>query len=118
MLNGKCQYPASFFSRCTQALRSARAALENPYTGFDTIKEIESDTPLLVGCFEKEEGTGHAFTVVNYSPFKSPKTSHVRVKLDGKVTQYINGDPCVMHGDSGYYKFVLPQGQGVFVTVE
>ena len=67
MLNGKCQYPASFFSRCTQALRSSRAALEKPYTGFDTIKEIESDTPLLVGCFEKEEGTGHAFTIVNYS---------------------------------------------------
>ena len=93
-------------------------ALENPYTGFDTIKEIESDTPLLVGCFEKEEGTGHAFTLVNYSPFKAPKTSHVKVKIDGKVTEYVKGEPCVLESNDGYYAFTLEKGQGTLVTVE
>lgn len=92
--------------------------LENPYTEFDTIREIESDTPLLVGCFEKIEGEGHAFTLVNYSPFKAPKASHVKVKIDGKVTEYVKGEPRVLKSNDGYYEFTLEIGQGTFVTVE
>ncbi len=92
--------------------------LENPYTQFDTIKEIESDTPLLVGCFEKEDGNGYAFTLVNYSPFKAPKTSHIRVKIDGKVTEYVKGEPHVLESKYGYYEFSLEKGQGTFVTVD
>ena len=93
-------------------------ALEKPYLNFDAIKEIESDTPLLVGCFEKIEGEGHAFTLVNYSPFKAPKTSHVRVKIDGKVIEYVKGEPRVLESKDGYYEFTLEVGQGTFVTVE
>ena len=92
--------------------------LENPYTGFDTIQKIESDTPLLVGCFEKIEGNGHAFTLVNYSPFKAPKTAHIKIKIDGKVTEYVKGEPHVLSPNNGYYEFTLEKGQGTFVTVE
>ena len=42
-------------------------ALEKPYLKFDTIKEIESDTPLLVGCFEKKESEGLYDDISDYA---------------------------------------------------
>lgn len=92
--------------------------MNTPYTEFDTIREIAADVPLLVGCFEKIEGPGHAFTLVNMQDFADPKAGTVRLRLDGKVTAYWDGVPSEMMARDGEYVFELQQGEGIFVTVE
>ncbi len=93
--------------------------MANPYKDFDTIKALESDTPLLVGCFEKKEGNGNAFVLVNYQDFREPKTSTIKFKADGKITYYYDGEPEVLKKDAdGWYQVQLTQGDGAFVTVE
>lgn len=92
--------------------------MNNPYKDFKAISAIECDTPLLVGCFEKKEGEGYAFTLVNMQDFQTPATSNVRFKADGKLTIYRDGEPEVLAAEDGWYKVSLEQGDGVFVTVE
>ncbi|MBQ9940662.1 MAG: hypothetical protein IJO74_03890 [Clostridia bacterium] len=89
-----------------------------PYKNFKPISEIKCNTPLLVGCFDKIEGEGHAFTLVNCQDFKTPETANIKVKIDGKVTMYYDGEPTVLTSDDGWYDFTLVQGDGVFVTVD
>ncbi|MBQ9920979.1 MAG: hypothetical protein IJO52_02240 [Clostridia bacterium] len=95
--------------------------MDSPYSAqnFKTISEIKCDVPLLVGCFEKKEGKGHAFTLVNMQDFASPKDTVVKVKINGtKVTSYPDGNPSELSSADGWYEFSLPQGEGIFVTVE
>ncbi|MBE6689151.1 MAG: hypothetical protein E7588_07760 [Ruminococcaceae bacterium] len=90
----------------------------NPYKDFSAISEVECDTPLLVGCFEKKEGNGHAFTLVNQQDFATPKTCTVKFKANGKLTMYYDGEPQVLTPVNGEYEVKLEQGDGVFVTVD
>lgn len=91
----------------------------NPCTDFKAISDISCDTPLLVGCFEKKEGKGRAFTLVNMQDFQNPATSTIIFKADGEVTLYYDGEPQTLTPEeNGYYKVVLVQGDGVFVTVD
>ncbi len=92
--------------------------METPYTSFDAITDLSCDCPLLVGCFEKKEGAGHAFTLVNYQPFDEPKTATVTFKASGKITVYRDGEPEMLEPIDGTYTVGLPTGYGVFVTVE
>ncbi|MBQ9940661.1 MAG: hypothetical protein IJO74_03885 [Clostridia bacterium] len=92
--------------------------LYNPYKDFKPISEVKCNTPLLVGCFDKIEGEGHAFTLVNCQDFATPETANIKVKIDGKVTMYYDGEPTVLTSDDGWYDFTLTQGDGVFVTVD
>ena len=92
--------------------------MNTPYNEFAAIREICADVPLLVGCFEKLEGQGSAFTLVNMQDFADPKAGTVRVRLDGTVTAYWDGEPSRMTAGDGMYEFDLKQGEGVFVTVE
>ena len=90
-----------------------------PLESFAPIKEVKCDDALLIGCFEKAEGEGYAFTVVNMSEMKLNKTVNVSLKLEGKtVTSYFGGEPQVMTPDAnGYYTFELVCGDGVFITI-
>ncbi len=92
--------------------------MNTPYEDFDIIEEIESTTPVLVGCFEKIAGNGYAFTLCNMQYFGNPKESEIHVKIQGKITEYRDGEPKVLTQDNGYYNFKLNQGEGIFVTVE
>ena len=92
--------------------------MATPYKDFKTIKEIACNTPLLVGCFEKKEGEGSAFTLVNMQDFQTPGTARVRFKLEGRVTLYRDGDPEELKATNGVYEVLLEQGDGVFVTVD
>ena len=90
----------------------------NPYKDFKAISDIKCDTPLLVGCFEKKEGNGYAFTLVNHQDFASPKTCTVKFKANGKLTMYYDGEPQTLTPVNGEYEIKLVQGDGVFVTVD
>jgi hypothetical protein len=92
--------------------------MDTPYTEFKSIDAIECDTPLLVGCFEKKEGKGQAFTLVNMQDFQTPATAHVRFKADGKITLYRDGEPEGLGAVDGWYNVALEQGDRVFVTVD
>ena len=92
--------------------------MNTPYTEFKAIEEVECDTPLLVGCFEKKEGKGSAFTLVNMQDFQTPATAHIRFKADGEITLYRDGVPEIIKEEDGWYKVALEQGDGVFVTVD
>ena len=87
---------------------------------FDAITKIESDDPLLVGCFEANEGDGKAFTVVNMNDPMIFKKASAKVYLDGeyKVTAWYNGYPTELSAKDGAYEFYLDCGEGVFVTFE
>ena len=90
----------------------------NPYKDFKTISEIQCGTPLLVGCFERKEGSGTAFTLVNHQNWLAPKASDVKFKSSGTVTLYYDGEPQVLVPKNGWYTVKLEQGDGVFVTVD
>ena len=94
--------------------------LKNPYdvNDFGVISDIETNTPLLIGCFEKKDGKGKAFTIVNQQDWSDPLDSVIKMKIEGRVTVYYDGEPTVMTKNNGVYEFNIAQGDGVFVTVE
>ena len=94
--------------------------LKNPYdvNDFGVISDIETNTPLLIGCFEKKDGKGKAFTIVNQQDWAEPLDSVIKMKIDGKVTKYYDGEPEVMKSENGVYEFNIAQGDGIFVIVE
>jgi len=94
--------------------------MSGEYTGFDTIKSVTSDNSLLIGCFEKKDGSGAtAFTVVNMEEFYSEASASAVIGVDPakKVTVYEMGKPVEVVND-GTIELMLECGQGVFVTVE
>ncbi len=92
----------------------------NPLASFPTIENIDCDDPLLIGCFEKKDGSGTAFTIVNMSELEEVKTTHVKLKLAGsKVVAWPRGERTPLTRDSdGYYQLTLEPGEGIFVEVE
>ncbi|MBQ9921502.1 MAG: S-layer homology domain-containing protein, partial [Clostridia bacterium] len=98
--------------------------MSNQYTEFSTIKEIKTDAPLLVGCFDKKDGNGKAFTLVNLTDFQGNEglvISSVSFALDDMsrtVTSYYHGQPEVLTAKDGMYTIDLEVGDGVFITVE
>jgi len=107
----------AFSVNCTEATPYLRMA--NPYKGFDVLSDIQCDKPLLVGCFEKKNGKGSAFTLVNMNDLAKPDYAEVKVKIAGKVTSCYGGHARVETADEdGCYLFTLGAGDGVFVTVD
>ncbi len=108
----------TFTVNCTSS--TPHLQMTNEYTGFTTISQIQSSDPLLVGCFDKKQGSGKAFTLVNmYDPI-SGKYATAKFKLDASytVTVHATGDPYTISPDaSGYYTITLSNGQGVFITL-
>ena len=92
----------------------------NPVKTFPTIKEIQCEAPLLVGCFAKEDGSATAFTVVHMSELEEVKTTHVKLKIAGStVAAWPRGQRVRLSpGTDGFYQLTLPSGEGIFVEVE
>ena len=87
---------------------------------FPTITDVESDDPLLIGCFEANAGDGKAFTVVNMNDPMTFKKANAKFALDKdyKVTAWYNGHPTELSAEDGYYTVNLDSGEGVFITLE
>lgn len=96
------------------------ADFDNEYQDFDTIQSLTANETILIGCFEKEEGAGTAFTLVNLSELQDYTVAEVEFELKdaGKVTLYQKGIPYELTPVDGKYYVVLDSGEGVFVTVE
>ncbi len=105
-------------NHCTDATPYLK--FSNPVREFPTIRQIECDDPLLVGCFVKKEGPGTAMTVVNMSELEAIKTVQVKLKIAGStVVAWPRGERTVLDPDAdGYYHLALASGEGVFVEVE
>jgi len=92
----------------------------NSLDNFPTIERIDCEDPLLVGCFEKKDGSGTAMTIVNMSELEAVKTAHVKVKIVGaKVVAWPRGQREVLLPDvEGFCHFTLASGEGIFVEVK
>lgn len=93
--------------------------MSQPLKGFKGLKDIYSfNSPLLVGCFEKEDG--YAFTVVNMSELEDVQRTEVDFKLpDGyRAVSWQRGVRTELTPDkNGKYNLILASGEGVFVEV-
>jgi len=108
----------AFAHRCTEDTPYLK--FSNPVKNFPTIREIQCDDPLLVGCFAKEDGSGTAFTLVNMSELEEVKTTQAKLKIAGStVTAWPRGQRMKLSPDAdGFFQLTLPPGEGVFVEVE
>ena len=100
------------------------AQFDNQYTDFDVLKDIKSDDQLLVGCFEKENGEGYAFSVVNLvngSNLDDSMEASISFALEGEhtVSVWLRGENTVLTPDeTGYFTLRLGVADGAFVTIE
>ena len=93
--------------------------MSDPYEDFDVLTDISSNDPLLFGCFEKKQGRGKAFTVVNMNEFalELPATVSFKTKAK-KVTVYRKNEFCEITPIRGKYTISLECGEGVFVMLD
>ena len=108
--------------------------LNDPCDDFGVIEDVNDElnlmtfgdtSTLLVGCFEKKEGDGKAFILMNFDPlteigYGTELILPTKLKINGeKVTCYRGGEPTVLEPDEeGYYSFRVPNGECLFVTVD
>lgn len=93
--------------------------MSGEYKDFDVLTEIKSEEPLLIGCFEKKQGKGKAFTLVNMTEFQDNLPATVKFKTKAKkVTVYRKAEPTVLTANRGVYTIDLECGEGVFVTLD
>ena len=93
--------------------------ISDQYTDFDGITDIKSNDSLLFGCFEKKDGKGKAFTVVNMNEFQDELPATLKFKTKAKkVTIYRKAEPELLTANRGVYTINLECGEGVFVTLD
>ena len=104
--------------------------LETPYDCSDVITDfiadgINKDTPYLIGSFDKKEGNGKAFIIMNINaiddvPYDETESEPVRMKINGEnVSFYFEGEKQNIQKDSdGYYSINMGNGYCWFVTVD
>ncbi|MBE7056802.1 MAG: hypothetical protein E7388_05095 [Ruminococcaceae bacterium] len=93
------------------------------YDGTRGFKDIQCETGLIVGSFEKKDSKGYAMMLVeSCDPYDMTVSSVVTFKVAdsscSKVTAYPDGKPQVLTAVDGVYTLELASGQGLFVTVE
>ncbi len=97
------------------------AKFDNQYKDFKVLTDVTSSDPLLFGCFEKTDGDGYAFTVVNMNNINTKKQSaSLTFTLDGydSVCIYRAGEKEKLACDNGVYSLELEPAEGVFITVD
>lgn len=104
------------------------ADLNNPYDFSDVITDFESviyKDSYLIGCFDKKDGDGHAFMLVDIepldnSPYNKTIAFPVKIKINGNdVKFYRDGElQEVEKDDDGYYILNTGNGYCWFVTVD
>ena len=93
--------------------------MSNPYAGIDGIT-VESENSLLVGCFDKKDGSGaKAITIVNMEEFQGDIPAKATLKVDASktVTIYNHGKPEVLE-NNGAIEINFASGDGFFITIE
>ncbi|MBE6652441.1 MAG: hypothetical protein E7610_03365 [Ruminococcaceae bacterium] len=112
----------AFNMNCSKGMyRYAR--FDNQYTDFDILKEIKSDDALLFGCFEKEEGEGYAFSVVNLidgvdRDRSEPATLTFTLEGEHTVSAWIKGEKVTLTPVNGAYTLQLDVAEGAFVIID
>lgn len=104
--------------------------IESVYPGFDDVitdfkVQSGNKSPYLIGCFDKKDSDGKAFTVVNiseldYVPYEETAAELVKLKINGNnITFYRDGvaEHLVPDAD-GYYELDIGNGCAWFVTVD
>ena len=83
------------------------------------LEEIDSEAPLLFGCFT-DGADGYAFTVVSCQNLLRDKTADMRLKIAGKaLTVWQNGKSTRLEPDGeGDITISLACGEGAFCEVE
>ena len=96
------------------------AQFDNQYNNFNIIKNINSNDPLLFGCFEKKEGNGYAFSVVNMYDLFQNKSASLTFTLDGNhnVYAWTKGKKVSLTPNNGVYTLNLETAEGAFVVIE
>lgn len=84
-----------------------------------------TDRNYLVGCFDKLEGTGNAFIIMNLEelnaqPYTTARGQKIKLKINGEnVTFYQGGEKIDVEIDeNGYYTPIMSNGACIFVTVD
>lgn len=89
------------------------------YKGFDAIKQVKTDAPVLVGCFEGDGGK-KAFCAVNVSDPTEPvnKTITVSFKTDADVCVHQAGKHKPLRADAdGFVTLTLYTAEGAFIEI-
>lgn len=84
-----------------------------------------TDRNYLVGCFDKKDGDGNAFIIMNLEelnaqPYTTSRGQKIKLKINGEnVTFYQGGEKIDVEIDEdGYYTPVMSNGACIFVTVD
>ncbi|MBE6892336.1 MAG: hypothetical protein E7481_10065 [Ruminococcaceae bacterium] len=89
--------------------------------------KAEKNSSILLGSFEKRAGNGTAFMFTNVTDFHCTEESQtmdswVKFKVKDKnvqLTAYTHNDAYVLSPDAnGEYEIYIPNGEGIFVTVD
>jgi len=110
-----CRPVGAFHVNCREDLPYLQ--FEEQLAGFAPVQEIVTEDPLLVGCFEGENG--YAMTIVNMHPLSEVKPAKIRLALRGRqITLYTDTCTCTMQNTDGYYDITLPAGEGCYITID
>jgi hypothetical protein len=90
--------------------------MENPLKSWAPIKSVTSEHPVVVGCFEDNNGN-KALVLVNYSDPGKKLSNKVTINLNGVkgLTVYKKGKPIVTTLNGGSYEVNLEYGEGQFI---
>jgi len=91
---------------------------ENRLAQFKPIKDIVSEQPIVVGCFQDKSGN-QALVLVNYTDPASNQNNKVNIKLDGirGVSQYDKNGNTISKTGGGNYEVTLEPGEGKFIML-
>ncbi|MFC5403237.1 beta-galactosidase [Cohnella soli] len=91
---------------------------ENRLAEFETIKEVASEQPVVIGCFQDKNGN-QALVLVNYTDPAANQTNKVSIKLDGikGVSQYDKDGHTISKTSGGKYEVTLQPGEGKFIML-
>ena len=108
----------------TQMRNQTRRTGAKGYSGARGFSDITASRGLLVGSFEKHEGSGYAMMLVDSSdPYDGDNGSNTitfktAVSSGVTVTAYVDGNSQVLTPVNGMYTVEITNGQGCFITAE
>jgi hypothetical protein len=88
----------------------------NPLKSWSPINKVTSEYPVIVGCFDDNNGN-KAIVLVNYSDPGKKLSNKVTINLNGLkgLTVYKKGEPIVTPLNGGSYEVNLEYGEGQFI---
>lgn len=92
--------------------------MENPLKSFAPVKNVQSEQPLVIGCFEDKDGN-QAMILVNYNDPSKGLSNKVTLKLNGvrEVDDYAGGTKTRVKLSKNTYETTLKPGEGKFILL-